>query len=78
MITVIRDITERKLAEEELIRSEKLAGIGTLASGIAHEINNPLAAILGYAEIIQYQESPELMKEFTEEIINLGPSPYKV
>jgi PAS domain S-box-containing protein len=70
LITVIRDITERKLAEEELIRSEKLAGIGTLASGIAHEINNPLAAILGYAEIIQYQENPELMKEFAKQIVN--------
>lgn len=69
LITVIRDITERKLAEEELIRSEKLAGIGTLASGIAHEINNPLAAILGYAEIIQYQENPELMKEFAKQIV---------
>ncbi len=69
LIGVIRDITERKLAEEELIRSEKLAGIGTLASGIAYELNNPLAAILGYAEIIQYQENPELMKEFAKQII---------
>ncbi len=69
LITVIRDITERKLAEEELIRSEKMAGIGTLASGIAHEINNPLAAIMGYAEIIQYEEDPKMMKEFAQKIV---------
>lgn len=42
----VRDITERKEAEEKLRRSERLASIGTLAAGIAHEINNPLGMIL--------------------------------
>ncbi len=43
---------ELQTRQEALIRSEKLAGIGRLASGVAHEINNPLAVILGYARLI--------------------------
>jgi two-component system NtrC family sensor kinase len=43
---------EIKLMEEQLRRSEKLAAIGTLAAGVAHEINNPLTGILLYASIL--------------------------
>jgi PAS domain S-box-containing protein len=69
-IGLIRDLSERKRAEEELIRSEKLAGIGTLASGIAHEINNPLAGITGYAEIILDQDKSEPIRQYTHKIID--------
>ncbi len=46
MMAIGRDITGRKHMEEQLVRSERLASIGTLAAGIAHEINNPLGGIL--------------------------------
>jgi PAS domain S-box-containing protein len=45
VVEVIRDITDRKLLEERLIHSEKLASLGVMASGISHEINNPLATV---------------------------------
>ncbi len=51
-IEIINEITEQKHMQEELIRTEKMAGIGTLAAGIAHELNNPLAGIVGTAEIM--------------------------
>jgi PAS domain S-box-containing protein len=57
-IEIINDITEQKNLQEELIRTEKMAGIGTLAAGIAHELNNPLAGIAGTAEIM-LAEVPE-------------------
>jgi PAS domain S-box-containing protein len=66
--SAVRDITERKQAEEELIRAEKLAGIGTLASGVAHEVNNPLSGILGYAEAILDEEDPDTVRSYAEKI----------
>ncbi len=47
---ISRDITSRKRMEEQMIRAGKLAAVGELASGVAHEINNPLASVAGYAE----------------------------
>jgi len=46
LTSIGRDVTERKLAELALIRSEKLASVGRMAATIAHEINNPLAAAI--------------------------------
>lgn len=65
-----QDITTQKQLQEELIQSEKLAGIGTLASGIAHEINNPLGGIIGTAELLlEEADGNEKLKEYTEDII---------
>jgi two-component system, sporulation sensor kinase E len=47
---IMRDIRERKRIEQELINASRLSAIGELASGVAHEINNPLASVAGYAE----------------------------
>ncbi len=48
---LIEDITERKHSEEMLILSERMAAVGTLASGVAHEFNNIHTGVLGYAEL---------------------------
>jgi len=62
-----------KQAQEELIRTEKLASIGRFAAGVAHEVGNPLGAILGYTSILQKEgmdreESKDYLKRIEKEI----------
>ncbi|MDP6934228.1 MAG: HAMP domain-containing sensor histidine kinase, partial [Myxococcota bacterium] len=52
-----------------LIQSEKLAGIGTLAAGIAHEISSPLFGIMGLAEAIPEEQDLELVSEYARDIV---------
>jgi PAS domain S-box-containing protein len=59
----IVDITERKRLEEQLLHSQKMEAIGTLAGGVAHDFNNILAGIIGYVELLKIaipKESPLL------------------
>ena len=66
---ILRDMTERKQMEENLIRSSKLAAIGTLAAGIAHEFNNILTAMLGYAELGLFTKDTEKMRKALEVVV---------
>ncbi len=51
-IELVIDVTENRNLQSQLLQSEKLASIGELAAGIAHELNNPMAGIIGYAEFL--------------------------
>lgn len=58
-VVSVRDITNRKKTERQLIQSQKMEAVGTLAGGIAHDFNNMLAGIQGNVEIIRHQLSPK-------------------
>ncbi len=61
---VVLDITERKLAEQALLRTEKLAAVGRLASSIAHEINNPLESITNLLYLARSSDDLEQSREY--------------
>lgn len=54
IIVILKDITEKKKMEEQLVQSEKLRALGEMASGVAHDFNNALAAILGNTQLLIY------------------------
>lgn len=65
-----QDITEEQRLQEQLIQSEKLVGIGILASGIAHEINNPLSGIIGMTEIALEEDDSSKIKGYLADVLN--------
>jgi len=80
ILSVTRDITEKKQAEEateklqkQLIQAQKLEAIGSLAGGIAHDLNNLLSPILGYSELLLFDTATnDPFKEKLEHIIKAG------
>ena len=75
ILGISRDITERKKIEEHSYYTEKLASMGTLAAGVAHEINNPLGVILGFTDLLLEKfptDSPEydLLKTIEKQGLN--------
>jgi PAS domain S-box-containing protein len=52
LVSVVRDLTERKQMEAKLVQADRLAAVGTLAAGVAHEINNPLAFTMTNLEML--------------------------
>jgi two-component system NtrC family sensor kinase len=69
-ILLDQDITEKRRLEANLVQSEKLAAVGQLAAGIAHEINNPLTAILANAQMLRQELPPEDDKQELVELIS--------
>jgi len=54
---------ENAMLHRQLIRSEKLAGLGQLVAGVAHELNNPLAAVIGYADLLTEEASDPALRQ---------------
>ena len=65
-VPVARDISERVKKEEQLIITDRLASIGELASGIAHELNNPLTSVIGFSDLLMNKDIPAEIKDDLE------------
>ena len=58
IVLVLTDITDSAILRDKLVHAEKMAAVGQLVSGVAHEVNNPLTAILGFTDLLM--ENPDL------------------
>ena len=63
VIVSVRDITVEKKLEQQIIQSERLAAMGQMIGGFAHELNNPLTSILGMCELLQEGEAPDSVRK---------------
>ncbi len=81
LLAIARDITERKGAEEErrrleerLQRAEKMEALGTLAGGVAHDLNNVLGVVVGYSELLllKVTDESDAIKSHVSEILKAG------
>ncbi len=72
-VGIQRDITEHKALERQLLQAQKMQSVGTLAGGIAHEFNNLLAGINGYAALgLREPDLSPTLREFLQNIVNLS------
>lgn len=65
-----RDITEQKILQQQLVRSQKMESIGTLAAGLAHEVGNPLTAISSLVQVLERTSGDEFAREKLQLIDN--------
>jgi PAS domain S-box-containing protein len=70
IVGVMSDVTHRKVAEEAMLRAEKLAVAGKLAASVAHEINNPLAAVANLLYLVSIAETADHARTFADKALD--------
>lgn len=74
-ISVVEDVTERRIMAEKLAQAQKMESLGRLAGGIAHDFNNMLTAITGYASLLSARQAPSSPdRAFTDQIRSAADS----
>jgi len=67
-VVIVRDVTDERLMQERLLQSEKMVSVGQLVSGVAHELNNPLTGIMGFAQLLLARKLDDATKRDMETI----------
>ncbi|MGH8103410.1 MAG: histidine kinase dimerization/phospho-acceptor domain-containing protein, partial [bacterium] len=79
ILVSVRDVSEERRIHEQLMQSEKLAALGEIMAGVAHEINNPLGAVIGFSEMLM--ESPTLdaqSRDFAKKVRESGNRVHRI
>jgi PAS domain S-box-containing protein len=69
-VHITRDITEQKQQNEQLMMADRLASIGELAAGTAHELNNPLTSVIGFSQLLMEKDIPDDIREDVKLVYN--------
>lgn len=66
VVVLIDDVTETRRLQEQMSQTEKLSALGEMIAGVAHELNNPLSTVMGYAQILQGADTDEALSKKLE------------
>ena len=71
VLVLVRDLSDQERLQQELVQAQKMEAIGLLVAGVAHELNNPLAAIVGFSQLLRADPRlPADMKSMADQLID--------